>query len=107
MANTEQNLRRELGEERERLTEAVGELREEIDEAKTLGAKVRSRLPIAAAVGALGVGFVKAGGIGAIARAAVPARPQGRREGGHRPQRACLGDGKRPAELRVLSEPKR
>ena len=68
MANTEQNLRRELGEERDRLTEAVGGLREEIDEAKTLGAKVRSRLPIAATVGALGVGFVKAGGIGAIAR---------------------------------------
>jgi hypothetical protein len=57
MASTEQELRRELRDEREQLAEAVG----------TLRAKVRSTLPLVTA-GALGLGFVAAGGIGATAR---------------------------------------
>jgi hypothetical protein len=57
MANTEQQLRRELHDEREQLAEAVG----------TLRARVRSKLPLVTA-GALGLGFVASGGIGATAR---------------------------------------
>jgi hypothetical protein len=67
MASTEQNLRRELGEERERLVEAVDTLRDELGEATNIRAKLRSKLPVAAA-GALGLGFVASGGIGATAR---------------------------------------
>jgi hypothetical protein len=57
MANTEQQLRRELHDEREQLAEAVG----------TLRARVRSKLPLVTA-GALGLGFVASGGVGATAR---------------------------------------
>jgi len=57
MASTEQQLRRELHDEREQLAEAVG----------TLRANVRSKLPLVTA-GALGLGFVASGGIGATAR---------------------------------------
>jgi predicted nucleic acid-binding Zn-ribbon protein len=67
MASTEQELRREISEERERLAEAVDELREELGEATDVGAKLRSKLP-AVAVGAFGLGFLKAGGVGATAR---------------------------------------
>jgi len=67
MASTEQNLRRELGEERERLVEAVDTLRDELGEATNIRAKLRSKLPVAAA-GALGLGFVASGGLGATAR---------------------------------------
>lgn len=66
MAASEQDLRRELAQERERLAEAVGTLREELD----VGAKVRAKLPLAAA-GALGLGFLVSGGIGATARLLV------------------------------------
>jgi hypothetical protein len=57
MASTEQQLRRELHDEREQLAEAVG----------TLRAKLRSKLPLVTA-GALGLGFVASGGVGATAR---------------------------------------
>ena len=57
MASTEQDLRRELRDEREQLTEAV----------ETLRGSLRSTLPIVTA-GALGLGFVVSGGIGATAR---------------------------------------
>jgi hypothetical protein len=67
MASTEQELRRELGEERERLAAAVDTLRDELGEATNVRAKLRSKLPVAAA-GALGLGFVASGGIGATAR---------------------------------------
>ena len=67
MASTEQNLRRELGEERERLAEAVDTLRDELGEATNIRARLRSKLPVAAA-GALGLGFVASGGLGATAR---------------------------------------
>jgi len=67
MAPTEEALRGELREERARLTEAVETLREELGQAADIGSKLRSKLPVAAA-GALGVGFVAAGGIGATMR---------------------------------------
>jgi hypothetical protein len=67
MANTEQELRREIEQERVRLAEAVGTLREEIGEAADVGGKMRSKLPLVAA-GAFGLGFLKAGGVGATMR---------------------------------------
>jgi hypothetical protein len=57
MASTEQQLRRELHDEREQLAVAVG----------TLRARLRSKLPLVTA-GALGLGFVASGGVGATAR---------------------------------------
>lgn len=68
MAGTdEQRLRREVSAEREQLAEAVEELRAELGQATNISGKLRSHLPIAAA-GALGLGFVAAGGIGATMR---------------------------------------
>jgi hypothetical protein len=67
MAGAEQQLRSELREERERLAKAVETLRDELGEATDVGAKLRANLPLAAA-GALGVGFVVSGGIGATMR---------------------------------------
>jgi hypothetical protein len=63
----EQRIRSELRAEREQLADAVEVLREELGEATNVGAKLRSRLPLATA-GALGAGFVVAGGIGATMR---------------------------------------
>ena len=63
MAGTdERQLRREVSAEREQLADAVEELRTELGDATNIGGKVRSHLP-AAAAGALGLGFVAAGGI--------------------------------------------
>jgi hypothetical protein len=56
-------LRREIDLEREQLAIAVGSLRAEMG----FAAKLRSRLPLAAA-SALGTGFIAAGGIGATVR---------------------------------------
>jgi hypothetical protein len=67
MASTDKELRRELDEERAKLAEAVDTLRTELGEATDIGGKLRARLPVAAA-GALGLGFVASGGIGATAR---------------------------------------
>lgn len=67
MAATEQDLRKELSEERVRLAEAVETLREELAQATDVGALLRAKLPVAAA-GALGLGFVASGGIGATMR---------------------------------------
>jgi len=67
MAATEDDLRRELREERERLAEAVDELRGELGAAADVGGKLRSRLPLVAG-GAFAVGFLKAGGVGATMR---------------------------------------
>lgn len=65
MARTEQQeLRREVREERARLVEAVDELR---GEAANLKARIRAKVPIAAA-GALALGFLKAGGPRRVAR---------------------------------------
>jgi hypothetical protein len=64
--NLEQ-VRREIETEREQLAGAAETLREEISEATNIGAKLRSNLP-AVAVGAVGAGFLLAGGVGATAR---------------------------------------
>ena len=64
-----EQVRREIEAEREQLTGAVDSLRSGIGEATNIGAKLRAKLPIVAA-GALGVGFVLAGGIGAAMRLA-------------------------------------
>jgi hypothetical protein len=63
MAGTdERQLRQEVSAEREQLADAVEELRTELGDATNIGGKLRSHLP-AAAAGALGLGFVAAGGI--------------------------------------------
>jgi hypothetical protein len=64
---TEQELRREIGAERDELASAVETLREELGEATNVSAKLRSKLPLVA-VGAFGLGFLKAGGVGATTR---------------------------------------
>ena len=61
------DVRREIESEREQLAGAAETLREEISEATNVGAKLRSNLP-AVAVGALGAGFLLAGGVGATVR---------------------------------------
>jgi hypothetical protein len=67
MASTDKDLRREIGAEREMLADAVGTLRTEIGAATDIKGRLRANLPVATA-GALGVGFVVAGGIGATVR---------------------------------------
>ena len=62
-----EEVRREIESERDQLAGAADTLREEIGEATNIGAKLRANLP-AVAVGALGVGFLLAGGVGATAR---------------------------------------
>jgi hypothetical protein len=64
---TLEEVRREIESEREQLAGAAETLREEISDATNVGAKLRSNLP-AVAVGALGAGFLLAGGVGATAR---------------------------------------
>jgi hypothetical protein len=64
---TPETVRREIESEREQLAIAVEQLREGLGEATDVGGKLRARLPVAA-VGALGAGFVLAGGIGATMR---------------------------------------
>ena len=66
-SRTLEEVRREIESERDQLAGAADTLREEIGEATNIGAKVRSNLP-AVAVGALGEGFLLAGGVGATAR---------------------------------------
>jgi len=66
-SRTLDQVRRDIESEREQLAGAAETLREEIGEATNIGAKLRSNLP-ALAVGALGVGFLMAGGVGATAR---------------------------------------
>jgi hypothetical protein len=62
-----EQVRREIEAERDQLAETVDSLRSEIGEATNVGAKLKAKLP-AVAAGALGVGFVVAGGIGATMR---------------------------------------
>jgi hypothetical protein len=61
------DVRRDIESEREQLAGAAETLREEIGEATNVSAKLRANLP-AVAIGALGVGFLLAGGMGATAR---------------------------------------
>jgi hypothetical protein len=64
---TTEVVREDIRTERERLADAVEELREGLGEATDVAGKLRGKLPLVAA-GALGLGFVAAGGIGATAR---------------------------------------
>ena len=66
---TPTDVRQDIQAERDRLASAVDELREGIGQAADVGGKLRSNLPVAAA-GALVVGFVLSGGIGATMRLA-------------------------------------
>jgi hypothetical protein len=61
------DVRRDIESEREQLAGAAETLRDEIGEATNVSAKVRANLP-AVTIGALGVGFLLAGGVGATAR---------------------------------------
>lgn len=60
-------LREELRTERAALADAVGDLRGAVGRAADVSGKVRARMPLFAA-GAFGLGFLKAGGIGATMR---------------------------------------
>ncbi len=64
---TPEQVRREIEAEREQLAQAVESLRSGIEDATDVAAKLRAKLPVAAA-GALGAGFFLAGGIGATMR---------------------------------------
>jgi hypothetical protein len=66
-SRTLEDVRREIESEREQLADAAETLRESIGEATNISGKLRSNLP-AVAAGALGLGFVLAGGVGATAR---------------------------------------
>jgi hypothetical protein len=79
MATSEQDIRREIEEERERLADAVETLRDELGEATDISGKLRSKLPVVAG-GALGLGFVFAGGIGATARLLMRRGREGKAE---------------------------
>ena len=64
---TQEQVRREIEAERNELAASVKTLRGEIGEATDIAGKLSANLPIVAA-GALGAGFVLAGGIGATMR---------------------------------------
>ena len=64
---TPEQVRRDIEAEREQLARAVEQLRTGFGEATDVAGKVRERLPLAVA-GALGAGFMLAGGIGASMR---------------------------------------
>jgi len=64
---SDERIREELRTERAALADAVGDLRGAVSEATDVSGKLRAKLPLAAA-GAFGLGFLKAGGIGATAR---------------------------------------
>jgi hypothetical protein len=66
-SRTLEQVRRDIEAEREQLAGAAETLREEIGEATNVSAKIRANLPVVA-VGALGIGFILAGGVGATAR---------------------------------------
>ena len=66
-ARTPEQIRQDIEQERERLAHAVEELREGMTEATNVSAKLRANMPVVA-VGALGAGFLLAGGVGATAR---------------------------------------
>lgn len=66
-SRTVDQVRRDIESEREQLAGAADQLRESIGDATDISGKMRSNLP-AVAAGALGLGFVLAGGVGATAR---------------------------------------
>jgi hypothetical protein len=61
------DVRREIETQREGLAGAADVLRESLGEATDISGKLRANLP-AVAAGALGLGFLLAGGVGATAR---------------------------------------
>jgi hypothetical protein len=67
---TPEEIRRELESEREQLAQAVDTLRGQVNEMTDVSSKLQKNLP-AFAAGALGLGFVLAGGIGATMRLVV------------------------------------
>ena len=64
---TTEEVRRDIATERDQLADAVEDLRAGLGEATDIAGKLRARLPVVAA-GALGAGFIAAGGIGATMR---------------------------------------
>jgi hypothetical protein len=66
-SRTVDEVQRDIEAEREQLAGAAESLRASLGEATNIKAKLAANLP-AAAVGALGVGFLLAGGVGATAR---------------------------------------
>ena len=66
-SRTVADVRRDIEHEREELAGAAESLRESIGEATNVSGKLRANL-VPAAIGALGVGFLLAGGVGATAR---------------------------------------
>jgi hypothetical protein len=66
-SRTVADVRRDIEAEREQLAGAAEHLRESLGEATDIRARLRANLP-AAAAGALGLGFLLAGGVGATAR---------------------------------------
>jgi hypothetical protein len=72
-----EDVRRDIESEREQLSQAVDELRAGIGEATDVTGKLRSKLPVIAA-GALGAGFLLAGGIGATMRLLMRRSREGR-----------------------------
>jgi hypothetical protein len=66
-SRTMEDVRRDIATEREQLADAVDDLRAGLGEVTDVSGKLRERLPVVAA-GALGAGFVVAGGVGATMR---------------------------------------
>ena len=66
-SRTVADVRRDIESEREHLADAAEDLRSSLGEATNISGKLRANLP-AAAAGALGIGFLLAGGVGATAR---------------------------------------
>jgi hypothetical protein len=64
---TADQVRRDIEAERDQLADAVEDLRGGIEEITDIGARLRANLPVVA-VGAVGAGFLLAGGIGATMR---------------------------------------
>jgi hypothetical protein len=64
---TAEQVRQDIELQRNQLADAVDDLRGEIEDVTDIGGKLRGKLPLVA-VGALGAGFIVAGGIGATMR---------------------------------------
>ena len=64
---TAEQVRHDIEVQRNQLADAVDDLRGEIEDVTNIGGKLQSKLPLVAA-GALGAGFLLAGGIGATMR---------------------------------------
>ena len=66
-SRTVADVRRDIENEREQLAGAAESLRDSLEEVTDVRGKLRANL-VPAAIGALGVGFLLAGGVGATAR---------------------------------------